>query len=110
MLDKEKTRIEKDMSDLVVKVYSWIFCPNREPIKVVEERMSLSESVWLTLKDEGKVVDRVDFEYFASLLRTDFGVDIDRDDKNSWNVKTIKEWFRQKPHWPIVQREQIEEC
>ena len=109
MLDKEKTRIEKDMSDLVVKVYSWIFCPNREPIKVVEERMSLSESVWLTLKDEGKVVDRVDFEYFASLLRTDFGVDIDRDDKNSWEVKKIKEWFRQKPHWPIVQREQIEE-
>ena len=109
MLDEVKKRIEKELGDLVVEVYSWIFCPNREPIKIIDKKTSLSEGVWFTLKEEGKVADRVDFGYFASLLKTDFGVDIDRDDTSSWEVKQIKEWFKQKSSWPIVRDEAIEE-
>jgi predicted AAA+ superfamily ATPase len=109
MLEKEKNDTERRIYKLVVDVYSWIFCPGKEPLKVIEKQMSLADSVWSTLVLEGKVADGVDFDYFATLLRTgSLGIDIDRDDKNSWPVKKIKEWFRQNPEWPIVSEEAIE--
>jgi len=109
MLEKEKNDTERRMYKLVVDVYSWIFCPGKEPLKAIEKQMSLADSVWSTLVLEGKVSDKVDFDYFATLLRTgSLGIDIDRDDKNSWPVKKIKEWFRQNPEWPIVSEEAIE--
>lgn len=110
ILNDERTRIKRDLGNHVVKSYSWVLFPAHPDVqyeKITEISMNIAEGVWNTLKKADKVADKLDLSYLLSVIKTNFGIDVEKDEM-AWKFKTIKSWFRHYKSLPFVSDEMIE--
>lgn len=120
-VEVQKAIIERERKDallkiahLIPKVYSYIFhYPTNDSQlrveRVVQPGYNLFENVHLTLVQLQKIVDSMNFDYFSTLIRTEVGIDIERDSKIR-TVGQILTWFKQNPRFPIAPNSVVKEA
>jgi hypothetical protein len=112
IIDNEMARYRSEVAGMVPKAFTYVFYPINEKqigvAKIVNTGYYLPYHVQETLMVEDKLVESLDFEYFAALLKQEMGVDLDTDEK----MKTVEQvigWFHQNPKFPMVKAKTIKD-
>lgn len=112
MLSSERSRVRRELDEKIVRTYSWILFPAHPDIhyeKITEPSMNIAEGAWRALRRADKVADKIELSYLLSVIKTHFGIDVERDEK-AWEFRTIKSWFKQFPSLPFVSDDMIEKA